>query len=134
MHEIPNLDARGLRHFAVSTGAIIAALFGVGLPWLFGLSLPWWPFALALVLILWGLAAPASLRPVYRGWMRLGLLLNRVTSPLILGIVFYCVILPMGLVIRLLGYDPLHRRPQVDAATYRESSQVASRESMEKPF
>ena len=75
MHEIPKLDAKGLRHFALSTGAIVAGLFGLALPWLFGWSIPWWPFVLAAVLSLWGLLAPATLRPVYRGWMSLGLLL-----------------------------------------------------------
>ena len=42
-----------------------------------------------------------ALRPVYRGWMRFGLLLSRVTTPLILGIVFFLVITPIGLVRRL---------------------------------
>ena len=134
MHEIPNLDAKGLRHFALTTGAIVAVLFGLALPWLFDWSIPWWPFVLAAVLGLWGLVAPTTLRPLYRGWMSLGLLLNRVTSPLILGIVFYLVILPMGLIMRLAGRDPMRRRLSVDAPTYREPSHVASRQSMEKPF
>ena len=134
MSEIPNLDAKGLRHFAWSTGAILAVLFGAVLPWLFGLPIPWWPFALALVLILWGLAAPATLRPLYRGWMRLGLLINRVTTPLILGLVFILIFVPTGLIMRLLGGDPLRRRLPPAALTYREPSPAASRESMEKPF
>ena len=32
----------------------------------------------------WALVAPQSLRPVYRAWMRLGLLLNKVTSPIVM--------------------------------------------------
>jgi Kef-type K+ transport system membrane component KefB len=134
MHEIPKLDAKGLRHFALSTGVVIAALFGAALPWLFGWSLPWWPWGLGAALILWGLIAPETLRPIYRGWMRLGLLINRVTTPLILGIVFALAFVPMGAVMRLLGHDPMRRRLKIDAATYREPSHEASRESMEKPF
>jgi hypothetical protein len=134
MHEIPKLDAKGLRHFAMSTGAVVAVLFGAALPWLFGWSLPWWPRVLGAALILWGLIAPETLSPIYRGWMQLGLLLNRVTTPLILGIVFVLAFVPMGTVMRLLGHDPMRRRPSANALTYREPSHEASRESMEKPF
>jgi hypothetical protein len=35
MHSIPELDARGLRQFALTTGGIVAGLFGLLLPWLF---------------------------------------------------------------------------------------------------
>lgn len=134
MHEIPNLDAKGLRHFAWSTAALVVLLFGAALPLLGGGSIPWWPFALAVVLILWGGIAPDSLGPIQRGWMRLGFLLNRVTTPLMLGLVFFLVIMPMGLIMRLLGRDPMRRRLHVEAPTYRELSHNASRKSMEQPF
>ncbi len=134
MQEIPNLDGKGLRHFALSTGGIIAVLFGLLLPFLFGWPIPWWPFMLAAALILWGLIAPETLRPIYRGWMRFGLLMNRVTAPLILGIPFILVFVPIGVIMRLAGHDPLRRRLQVDAPTYRVISQAAARESMERPF
>ncbi|MBK1723206.1 SxtJ family membrane protein [Thiocystis violacea] len=134
MHAIPELDARGLRRFALTTGAIVAALFGLILPWLFDLRFPIWPWPLAAVLMLWGLAAPRSLRPVYRGWMRLGLLMSRVTTPLILTLVFFLVFVPAGLIMRLAGNDPMKRRLSPDAESYREPSQPAAPESMEKPY
>ncbi len=134
MHAIPELDARGLRQFALTTGALVAALFGLILPWLFGLTFPLWPWPLAAILMLWGLAAPRSLRPVHRGWMRLGLLMNRVTTPLILSLVFFVVFVPAGLILRLAGKDPMKRRPRPDAESYREPSQETTLESMEKPY
>ena len=134
MHAIPELDTGGLRRFALTTGAIVAVLFGLILPWLFGLRLPIWPWPLAAVLMLWGLAAPRSLRPVYRGWMRLGLLLNRVTTPLILSLVFFLIFVPAGLVGRLAGHDPMKRRRPPDADSYREPSQETAPGSMEKPY
>ncbi|WP_295405566.1 SxtJ family membrane protein [uncultured Thiocystis sp.] len=134
MHAIPELDTGGLRRFALTTGAIVATLFGLILPWLFGLRLPIWPWPLAAILMLWGLAAPRSLRPVYRGWMRFGLLLNRVTTPLILSLAFFLVFVPTGLIARLAGHDPMKRRLLPDADSYREPSQQATPESMEKPY
>ncbi|MCZ6664458.1 MAG: SxtJ family membrane protein, partial [Gammaproteobacteria bacterium] len=89
--DIPELNAKGLRQFAFTMGAIIAALFGVLLPWLWNASFPVWPWVFASLFAVWGAAAPTSLRPVYRAWMRFGLLLNRIMTPVILGIVFYLV-------------------------------------------
>jgi hypothetical protein len=133
MHQIPILDANGLRRFAISTAAAVAAVFGVALP-LLGWPLYWWPWVVAAALIFWGLIAPGTLRPIYRGWMRFGLLLNRVTGPLVLGMAFFVAFVPIGAIMRLLGHDPMRRRADDQAHTYREPSQEASRESMEKPF
>ncbi|KAA6184049.1 sxtJ [Thiohalocapsa marina] len=133
-HVIPELDRKGLRQFALTTGAIVAGLFGLLLPWLFDFGFPLWPWPLAAVLVLWGLLAPNSLRPVYRGWMRIGLLLSRVTTPLILGLVFFLVFVPAGLVMRLTRYDPMRRRPAPQRDSYREPSRPYTPDSMENPY
>ncbi len=67
--------------------------------------------ALGGVLVAGGLFAPSALGPVYRGWMRLALLLSRVTTPLFLGLVYFVVLTPVGLVRRTLGRNPLVHRP-----------------------
>ena len=61
MHDIPDLDRRGLRKFGLTTGAIMVMLFGLVLPWLRDRPLPLWPWCVAAVLAVWALAAPASL-------------------------------------------------------------------------
>ncbi len=131
---IPELDAAGLRRFAFVTGGIVAVLFGLGFPWLLDFAIPLWPWVLAGVLAAWGLIAPASLRPVYRGWMRFGLVMNRIVSPVVLGAVFFLVICPVGILMRLLGRDPLSRELDRAAESYRVSSRKPSRESMERPY
>ena len=134
MHSIPELDARGLRQFALTTSAILALLFGLLLPWLIGHGWPLWPWVIAAVLSLWGLILPRSLRPVYRGWMHFGLLASRVTTPLILGLVYFLMFVPMGVLMRLFGKDPMQRRRQPKAASYRCPSTPAPIESLEKPY
>lgn len=57
-----------------------------------------------------GTFAPTALSPVFRTWMRFGLALSRVTTPIILGIVYFLVITPTGFVLRLLGRGPLTHR------------------------
>ncbi|GIK33694.1 MAG: hypothetical protein BroJett010_02530 [Gammaproteobacteria bacterium] len=134
MHEeIKELDAGRLRQFGLTTGGILAALFGLVFPWLLARPVPRWPWVIAAVLVIWALAAPASLRPVYRGWMRLGLLLGKVTTPLIMGVVFFLVVTPMGIARRLLGKDTLARSFDA-AASYRLPSHRGKAKDLENPF
>ena len=134
MHEIEDLDPKGLRDFALVTGGIVVFLFGILLPWLMENSFPLWPWILAAILAAWGLLHPSSLQPVYRAWMRFGLLLSRITTPLILGLVFYGLILPMGLIMRIAGRDPMARKVDRNVTSYRVASHKAPKENMERPF
>ena len=133
-HTIPELDRSGLRNFGLITGGIFAGLFGVAFPWLLEKPIPLWPWGLAAALAAWAVVAPSSLRPVYRLWMRFGLLLNRITTPIILGVVFFLIITPAGFLMRLVGKDPMARTLDRKARSYRVSSFKAPKENMEKPY
>ena len=132
-HRIPELDRRGLREFALVTGGVIVGLFGLLLPWLFDLGWPTWPWILAGILVALGFIAPMALRPVYTVWMRFGLILNRITTPIIMGLVFFLVITPTGLIRRLLSGDPMARNFD-DGESYRVPSKKAPAKNMERPF
>jgi O-antigen/teichoic acid export membrane protein len=132
--KIQELDARELRKFGITTGALIAALFGVLLPWAWDFRFPTWPWVIFIVLSLWALINPRSLRPVYRGWMRFGLLISKITTPIVLGIVFYVVFVPVGIVFRLLRYDPMKRDFDSTSETYRISKSNQSESTLENPY
>lgn len=57
-----------------------------------------------------GLLLPAYMGPVYRTWMRFGLALSKVTTPIFMGIIFFLVITPVGLIARAAGHRPLEPR------------------------
>ena len=80
-----------------------------------------------------GFAAPMALQPVYKAWMRFGLTLNKITTPVILGLVFYLMITPTGLIRRLISKDSLARVFD-DTKSYRVQSKRAPAENMEKPY
>ncbi len=130
---IKQLDAAGLRNFALTISAVVAVLFGVVLPWIFSLGWPYWPWIFALVFSLWGVIAPATLNPVYFGWMKLGLLINKVTSPIILGILFFGVLMPFGL-IRRFAKDPLARELDSTASSYKVTSEQQSIDNLKNPY
>jgi hypothetical protein len=132
--DIPELDRRGLRQFALSTGVIVAVLFGLFFPWLLDVDIPFWPWIVASVLSGWGLVAPASLRPVYHGWMRFGLLLNRIVQPVILGILFFFILTPTSALMRLLRRDAMARSLDEEANSYRVQSAKRPKSHMERPF
>ncbi|MEW6132426.1 MAG: SxtJ family membrane protein [Pseudomonadota bacterium] len=64
------------------------------------------------------LARPALLAPLNRLWLKFGALLHSITSPIILGFMFYLVIMPIGLVMRLTGKDLLRLEFEPESPTY----------------
>lgn len=132
-HNIPELDRKGLREFGLVTGAIVAVLFGLFFPWLLEHSFPLWPWVVFGVMGAWGLVAPFSLQPVYRVWMRFGLLLSKITTPIIMGLVFYVVITPFALVLKIAGKDAMRRKFD-RSDTYRIGREKVRAGSLEHPY
>ncbi len=89
------------------------------LPLLFGsLNIRWWSLGLALVFAVLALAAPSVLHPLNRLWLAFGRLLHKVVSPVMMGFLFYVTVAPMGIVMRLLGKDPLRLNFDRSASSY----------------
>jgi hypothetical protein len=78
----------------------------------------WWALMLSAGLLAAGLLRPSLLRPANRLWTRFGLLLHRLTSPIVTAVIFYALITPTGIIMRLLGRDPLRLRFDRSSATY----------------
>lgn len=107
---------RALRGFGLTLAAAFAVLGGISLWRGSGREAPL--FAAGGLLLLLGLAAPAALAPVHRGWMALGLAMGWVMTRVILGALFYLVFTPLGLVMRALGKRTLAVGFDRQASTY----------------
>lgn len=103
-----------------SFGLIFAVVFLLigGIPALRKHDPRWWALAVSTAFLLLGLMQSPLLTPLNRLWMRFGLLLHRFISPVILGLVFAVSVIPVGLVLRWLGKDPMRRRWEPDASSY----------------
>lgn len=135
MHEeIPELDTRGLREFGLVTGAIVAGLFGLVIPFIFGLNYPAWPWVLAVVLAAWSLVAPDTLKHPYHWWMRLGMAIGWVMNRVVLAVVFFVVMLPIGFIMRSLGNDPMSRKLDAEQESYRVDSTPTKPDQMNRPY
>jgi hypothetical protein len=77
-----------------------------------------WALALSAMVAVVTLLRPALLHPANRLWMRFGLLLSRVVNPVVTALLFYLVLTPVGILMRLCGKDPMRLRPDPNATTY----------------
>ena len=59
-----------------------------------------------------GLVIPTYLGPVERGWMRLAHLISKVTTPIVMGVMYLVVITPVGLLRRMFGGNPMVHQPE----------------------
>jgi hypothetical protein len=134
MHDIPDLDNKGLRNFGLMMGAFLAGLFGLVFPYIGGKAIPLWPWVVAAMFWAWAFAIPRTLNPVYRVWMKIGLTIGKVVNRIILGFVFFVIIFPMGIVMRLIGRDPMLRKLDKNIRTYRIPSKATTPNNLEKPF
>lgn len=63
---------------------------------------------LGVTLYVLGALIPGYLGPVYRGWMKMALMISKVTTPIFMSIVYFVVLTPTGLLMRLFGRKPMH--------------------------
>jgi predicted membrane metal-binding protein len=103
-----------------SFGLVFAGFFTlVGLWPLFnGLDPRWWAFGVAVGFAAIATVAPGVLAPLNRLWHQFGLLLNRIVSPVALGLAFFLAVTPTGLIMRLLGKDMLQLKFDREAKSY----------------
>ena len=114
------ISTKKLREFGYLIGFGIPIIVGWFIPLLWGHSFKLWTIFVSFPSIFLAIIKPSILFYPYKGWMALGYLLGRVNSRIIFGIVFFLVIFPIGVVMRLFNYDPL-RLKKNNANSYREN-------------
>jgi saxitoxin biosynthesis operon SxtJ-like protein len=106
--EVPaRLTPEAGRKFGTTVGGAMLVLAAL-LFWR-GKAAAWVVAALGLVLVVAGLIVPTRLGPVERAWTALSHAISKVTTPIIMGVLYFVVLTPAGLVVRMLGRDPLAR-------------------------
>ena len=134
MNDHKKLTIKELQEFGLLTGGIIAGLFGLILPLIQGHSLPIIPWIIAITLVGLAIILPKSLDPVYQVWMKIGLYIGWLESRIVLSIVFFIILTPMALIMKLFNRDTMARKFDFQVETYRISSKIHPSSSMEKPY
>jgi hypothetical protein len=77
-----------------------------------------WGFWIAGAFLLIALIAPKVLHPLNLVWTRFGLLLSKITNPIVTGLMFYLIFTPAGFLLRMFGKDILRLKYDASAPTY----------------
>ncbi len=98
------------RRFGLAVGAVLLAVALISAlrnrPFIFVATLG----SVGALLFLAGLVIPGLLGPFYRGWMGIAALLSRVTTPVVIAVMYYLMITPVGFLRRMFGGNPLVAR------------------------
>ena len=113
MQPLAPTDSQPLRQFGLGLAALIALVFGLAIPWLAGTPLPVWPWWLGAALAALALVWPRGVHPIYTAWVPVARVLGWLNTIVLLGLVFFALLLPFGLYARIarklhyeVGFDP----------------------------
>ena len=103
-----------------SFGLVFAAVFALLAAYLIWHDRAWWwiPLSASMAFLSLALFQPSLLAPLNWVWTKLGLLLGAVVAPIVMAVIFFGVIMPIGLVTRMVGKDFLRLRRDPSASTY----------------
>ena len=113
------ISIKQLREFGLLIGFGFPLIIGWMIPSLFGHEFRAWSLYVGISGVMLGIISPHLLRYPYKCWMALGILLGKINSYIILGLVYIIVLQPIAFCMRLTGYDPLRRRRNGEKS-YRE--------------
>ena len=67
-----------------------------------------WSLVVSLIFLVLGILNSKILTPLNRAWFKFGMFLGKIVSPLIMGVIFFLVVTPIGLIMRIIGKDLLN--------------------------
>ena len=121
-----NLTKRQLREFGLIMGIGIPSIIGFIIPYLMGHNLRLWAFYIGITFLIFSIFKPYKLSFFYQKWISLGNLLGWLNSKIILGIIFFTILIPISFLMKIFGYDPLNLKK------LSESSQSSKQEDTKK--
>lgn len=128
------LSKHELRKFGLIFSVFIIGIFVLLVPFIVDKPMPLWPWYIAGVLTGLALVVPQALIFVYKPWMKFGAIAGWINTRIILAVLFYLVVAPTGLVMRLLGKDPMARKFDKSSASYRVTNETQDKSHMETPY
>lgn len=129
-----SIDKKGLRNFGIIFGLIFFILFGLLLPWLLNYSFQMWPLFFSCLLWVLALVSPIVLRPLYQLWMIFGYALNWANTRIILGIIFYIIMFPIALILRLLKKESAIMPIDKSSHSYKILCKARKKDHIERPY
>lgn len=127
------LTASEGRKFAFPVGIAFAVLGGI-LYWRGFMPGVWVTWTASGLLLVAGTLIPSKLGPVYRAWMGFALAISKVTTPIFMGIVYFLVLTPVSLIMRIVRYDPLRRPDSPDSYWFERTEEEGRKGDLSRQF
>lgn len=128
-------DTKALKEFALTMSWAFPAVFSGLLPWLFDYAIHLWPFYITALMMSLYFAAPKLIYYPFRVWAVIGGVIGWVNTRLILGLSFYLLIAPIGIVMRALGKLQYRKKmPSYATSNYVKREAKSDKQSLEYPF
>ncbi len=126
------LSPREGRRFGLTVGGAFWVIAAISL-WRGHEIVPLVLGALGASLVLGGLLIPGHMGPVFDRWMAFAMAISKVTTPIFMGIVYYLVLTPTGLIMRLFGHRPL-RAKSTDGGFWVKKDPEEARSNLTRQF
>ncbi len=118
-----NISKKQLREFGLVIGFGFPIIIGWIIPIISGHLFRSWSLFIGCPLLVLGILKPECLFYPYKLWMKLGYVLGWINSRLILGLVYLIILLPIALIMKIIGHDPLRKKKSKEKS-YRENIDV----------
>ena len=86
-----------------------------------------WSLAISLIFLILGIINSKILNPLNKIWFKLGILLGKIISPIVMGIIFFLVVTPTGLLMRVLKKDLLRLKYNKESSYWIEKNDAKSK-------
>ena len=116
------LTKKTLREFGIIFGLLFPIFIGFIVPLISGHDFKEWTIWIGLAFISFGISIPSILYYPYKVWMKIGYLLGLINSNIVLGIIFFLILQPIALIMKLFKYDPLRKKLHSNIS-YKENKQ-----------
>lgn len=123
-----------LRKFGLMMAGVLSLGFGLLFPLLSSKSISAIFWEIGLLFLLLGWFKPLWLKPIYQLWMKIGHGLGWINTRVILGIIFFALITPIGLIMRFFKQDPMVKCYDPNIISYRKNMPRRPINHMERPF
>ena len=122
-----------LEEFALLMAWAFPLFIGVIAPWILGLGLQWWTLWVSFCFVSLSFISPKLIYIPYKTWMFIGGIIGFINTRVILGVTFYLLIFPIGIILRI--FDKLQYKEQKNSdSNYVKRTDKLTKEQLENPF
>jgi len=122
-----------LKEFALLMAWAFPLFIGVIAPWILGLGLQWWTLWVSFCFVSLSFISPKLIYIPYKAWMFIGGIIGFINTRVILGVTFYLLIFPIGIILRI--FDKLQYKEQKNSySNYVKRTDKLTKEQLENPF